>query len=237
MTQIRRAIAEDKGAIAAIIAETWSQDLWERGFHAHIQAKTYSLWVAERQAEVLGFVSAFLTRSKSDQTRWEIDLLAVKSGHRGQGLGKRLIAACCQDGARHAVDRARALIRVENVASQAAFTTMGFRSSGQVHELLAWPPRRGVESSCPEAITLLPVDTLTYRGLWIEGLESLAPPERRRALKAARAVAARESRHNTGTVLPVAQTGWLTPQLRTEAIVQEQYDWFVKPINKHDQEI
>ena len=165
--------------------------------------------------------------------RWEVDLLAVRRVSQGQRLGRKLVLAVCQDAARHDVSVTRAAIRVENIASQKAFEYAGFATDQRSHELLLWTPESGDASDvCPDSVTLLPVDTLTYRGLWIEGLTctELTEGEQHGVLKVARSVVAREGRLNTGAVIPKDATCLLPSNLRNQASVHGEYYWFVKPI-------
>ncbi len=233
MIRIRRAASTDRAGVKRIVNDVWDHDVRDDAFRTHIQAETPSLWVAEAQGEVVGFVSALMTRARGGQTRWEIDLIAVQPAYQGQGIGGKLIAKTCQDGQMRAADLARALIRVDNLPSQRAFSRMGFSSDGEICQLLLWTPRPGTEQAYPDWVTLLPVDTLTYRGLWIEGLESLSRQDQRRALEVARAVAAAESCDNTGTVFPARQVEHLPPSLRAEADLQGSYYWFSKQISEH----
>lgn len=233
MIHIRRAMPADQAGVERIVNDVWGQDVRDVAFRAHLQAETHGLWVAEAQGEVVGFVSAFITLARDGQTRWEIDLIAVEPAYQGQGIGRELIAKTYQDGQVRAADLARALIRVDNLPSQRAFSRVGFSSDGEIYQLLIWTPQPGAECPCPDWVALLPVDALTYRGLWIEGLESLSRQDQRRALEVARAVAAAESCDNTGTVFPARQVEHLPPPLRAEADLQGSYYWFSKQINEH----
>ena len=233
MIPIRRATSADRAGVERIVNNVWGQDVRDDAFRAHLQAETHALWVAEAQGEVVGFVSAFITLARDGQIRWEIDLIAVEPNDQGQGIGGKLIAKTCRDGRMRAVDLVRALIRVDNLPSQRAFSRVGFSSDGEIYQLLTWTPRPGAEDPCPDQIALLPVDTLTYRGLWIEGLDSLSRQDQRRALEVARAVAAAESCDNAGTVFPARQVEHLPPQLRAEADLQGSYYWFSKQISEH----
>ena len=233
MIRVRRATSADRAGVERIVNHVWDQDVRDDAFRAHLQAETHSLRVAEAQGEVVGFVSAFVTQAWGGRVRWEIDLIAVEPAYQGQGVGGRLIAKTCRDGQMRGADLARALIRVDNLPSQRAFSRRGFSSDGEIYQLLIWTPRPGAERPCPDRVALLPVDTLIYRGLWIEGLDSLSRWEQRDALEVARVVATTESCDNTGAVFPARRVEHLPPQLRAEADIQASYSWFSKPINEH----
>lgn len=230
MIHLARAALTDIEGIRAVVRDIWEQDALPDVCKAQIQDDACALWVAKERDDVLGFVSAFLTLDRAGHRRWEIDLLAVRHASQGHGLGQRLIRRVYQDAARQDVALARAAIRVENVPSQRAFERAGFSTDGQVYHLLLWSPQRvDVLAACPQGVSLLPVDTLTYRGLWIEGLAGLPHAEQRCVVRTARATIARENRLNTGALISADDEHLLAPDLRDEAKLQGEYCWFVKP--------
>lgn len=180
----------------------------------------------------MGFASGFRTVDAFGHRRGEIDLLAVSPSRQGEGLGPRLIAGLAEEATSWGVDVLRALVRVENHPSQKAFGRVGFTTDHQVHKLLLWSPLPGVEPpSCPETVSLIPVETITYRGLWIENLASLSHSGQRAVVAAARAFIAGENRLNTGALIPAARSGTLAPDLMEEATVQGEYYWFRKGLS------
>ncbi len=120
-------------------------------------------WVAEAGGSVVGFVSAFPTRTLQAEN-WEIDLLAVHPQHRGQGIGTALIklavAGATGSGAtlRHGSGQARAAVAVRNRASRRAFEAAGFQSPSVARHLMrcdvagatARPPVPGMEAVRPQ---------------------------------------------------------------------------------------
>jgi L-amino acid N-acyltransferase YncA len=253
--RVRRARLSDTEGIADVAKAVWGQDILSDVCEAQIEGNASALWVATEEADrrhpaddpqpgtVIGFGSAFLTLGARGHRRWEVDLVAVRQDNQGQGLGTQLIGQVCEAGESHGVSLARALIRVENVASQRAFENAGFTTDGQVHKLLLWGPGRGDDvprkrhegkrggSIYASDVALLPIDTLTYRGLWIEGLTSVCTREQRLALKTARAIVAREQLDNTGALIPLEEASCLATDVREEAIVHGEYHWFVKSVS------
>jgi L-amino acid N-acyltransferase YncA len=241
--------------IAEVIKDTWEQDILPDVCAAQIEGDSSTLWVATDEAdgrhpadksgqgEVVGFASAFVTVGVRGYGRWEVDLVAVRRDSQRQGLGTRLISHTCRAGESKEVSLARALVRVENVASQRAFKKAGFTTDGQAHHLVLWSPGQGDTISSDESsvkrsdpistghVALLPMDTLTYRGLWIEGLTSVCAEEQRLALKTAQSIIAREHRDNAGALIPVGKASCLAADLREEGVVHGEYTWFVKPRN------
>jgi L-amino acid N-acyltransferase YncA len=232
MSVLRRAILDDVDGIASVVQDVWEQEILADVCAAQVQDDTCALWVATDAGDVAGFVSAFLTLGHGGVRRWEVDLLAVRRASQGRGLGRTLVRAAYQEGVRHGVAVARAAIRVDNVASQRAFQHAGFATDRRVHELLLWFPRPDDGADDAGHATLVPVDTLTYRGLWIEGLTArgLTPREQRDVVRTARARVAREGRLNAGAVIPVDEEHLLAADLRDQASVHGEYYWFVKEI-------
>lgn len=234
MIRLTRAVASDVAGIGAVVHDVWEQEILPDVCRAQMEGDASALWVARNGDDVLGFVSGFLTRSRAGRLRWEIDLLAVRRASQGQGLGQSLIRRICEDGEKRGAVLARAAIRVENLPSQKAFEKAGFSTAGRIHHLYLWDPQSGaVSHRSLDPVLLLPVDTLTYRGLWIEGLEQVSWSKQRLAVRTARAWAARaratrESRLNTGALVPDGDGDILAPDLRDQAHVQGRYCWFVR---------
>ncbi len=230
MSRLSRAIITDIEGIGAVVQDVWKQEILPGVCKAQIEDDAGALWVAKAKDDVLGFISAFLTVDKAGRRRWEVDLVAVRPAHQGKGLGQRLIRRVWQDAeGRNAVE-ARALIRVNNLPSQKAFRRAGFTSDSHVQRLLLWPPKLAENPApCPDGVSLLAVDTLTYRGLWIEGLASLPHAEQRSVVRTARATIARENRLNTGALVLADRERLLSPDLRAQAKVHGEYYWFTKP--------
>ncbi len=226
MISLRSATGADIEGIATVVREAWKQAILPDVCRAHIEDNTHALWVTTEDGEVAGFASAFLT-VVGDSRRWEIDLLAVRRASQGQGLGTHLIGRVSEAGQQLGVSLTRALIRVENVASQRAFEEAGFTTDARVHSLFLWPPQPGAAAHpCPGAVTLLPVDTLTYRGLWIEGLASVPSESQRCVVETARSRVAEENRANAGAVIPVDRASLLAPGLCEDAVMHGEYYWF-----------
>ena len=226
MISLRSAEAADVEGIAAIVQDVWGHDVLRAVCRAQIGDDASALWVAAEDGEIAGFLSAFLTVA-GDRRRWEVDLIAVRRASQGQGLGTRLIRRACEVGRLPAASLTRALIRVENVPSQKAFENAGFATDGRRHRLFVWPPEPGEEThSYAGPVDLLPVDTLTYRGLWIEGLTSVPAEKQRHAVKAARSIVFEKGRANAGAVIPADEESRLASDLRDQARMHGEYHWF-----------
>ena len=140
--------------------------------------------------------------------------------------------SACQDPRAQQAHIARAAIRIDNVASQKTFRNAVFATDWEVHKLFLWTPALEGPNIYAGDIIFVPVDTVTYRGLWLEGLTSGRASEReqRSALRMARAIIAWEQRLNTGALIPTSEEHLLPFDLREEASVHGKYYWFVKPM-------
>lgn len=231
MSVIHLARAErfDVEGIEAIVREVWEREILPDVARAQIADPEAALWVAKEKDSVVGFASAFQTLDRWDRRRWEIDLVAVRPGQQGRGLGQKLIRRVSREAASRGAALARALVGLENAPSQRAFQKAGFTMERLVHRLLLWAPLSApTPALCPRRISLVPVDTLTYRGVWIEGLDDAGQSERGAAVAAARSLVAQQGRESAGAVLPRDKIGLLPRTVRAEAENRGDYYWFSK---------
>jgi L-amino acid N-acyltransferase YncA len=231
MIVLRKATPADAPGIAAVVRDIWEQDILPDVCEAQTCCQACALYVAAEGSDIAGFVSAFLTVDKDGNRRWEVDLLAVRHANQGRRLGQQLVEAACEDERVRGTPIARAAIHVNNVASQKTFKNAGFTTDREVHKLLTWTPTRDTGPIVyGGSVTLVPVDTLTYRGLWLEGLTAynVDTDEQRSAVHTARSVIAWEGRHNTGAMIPAIGSHRLAPDLEAAAKMVGEYHWFVK---------
>lgn len=224
MLDIRLADADDAQAIHLILQEVWGESLLFDVFIGSITSSLHQILVAVEDSEIAGFLSAFLVPSQP--LRWEIDILAVRPRSQAKGIGTSLIEETLICGSKQGVHNARAVIRVDNVASERAFSKTGFATDSQERNLLLWGP-----SVCkpvhwpPETVHLIPVNTLTYRGLWIEEFfeTQLTRMEQHNVICSARNHIIRENRLHTGMFVPDDLKGVIDPELATVATDGGQY--------------
>jgi len=232
MATIRRAHIGDLDSIGAVLSDVWEERLLVDTASTALDDGLASIWVAEQGDLVVGFASGFQTVGLDDVPRWEVDLLAVLPEYQCLGLGRGLIEAIWADGLALNAAYARALLRADNLPAQRAFAAAGYTSDRRKYQLFLWSPVDADEPGMqiPLGVGLVPVDTLTYRGLWIEGLEPqrMGPDTQRAVVEAARVQAGREDRFNTGALIPAAQERFLAPDLRTIAALQGTYHWWVR---------
>jgi len=176
---IRAATPEDAPAIAAVAVAVWPEEPLDVAAIAALIATTErGALVAERDGMVAGFVDSFLTQAGDGAARWEVDLIAVAPGTQGYGVGRALVRASMAGARAVGAARARALIRVGNIASERAFTACGFAPDLWESELWAVADRDVGTASA--GLHIVPVQTFRYAGVWLEevtaaGLQSLQP--------------------------------------------------------------
>jgi ribosomal protein S18 acetylase RimI-like enzyme len=235
MIKIRRATPEDVEGVAVIVQDVWEQAIDVEVCYSQITDNTCAIWVAIEEDKVAGFVSAFLTVSQNEVRRWEVDLLAVRQASRGQRLGQKLVEATWVDARKHQVKMARAAVRVDNIASQRTFERVGYTTDWRVYKLFLWSPQLAEDQIVyPPQVMLLPVNTLTYRGLWIEGLAvaDVSEDEQQQAVTTARALIAQQGRMNTGALILVENENCLADDVRAMATVPGEYHWWQKSLEE-----
>lgn len=224
MLDIRLANPGDAQAIHRILQETWGDSLLFDVFMSHISLPEHQVFVAMDSGKISGFLSAFLV--PSPVPRWEIDLIIVRSKSQGKGIGTSLIEEALTYGSHLGVPWAKASIRIDNYASQRAFSKTGFTRDAQVGNLFVWDPLACKSTiNVPETVHFIAVDTLTYRGLWIEGFSAsqLSAKEQHNVIRAARDSIFFEDRRSTGVFIPDSLKQTIAPDLLTTATDFGQY--------------
>ena len=203
MSDVRFARPDDAEAIHLILQETWGDSLLFNVFTDHISSSEHQVFVAVEAGEVAGFLSAFLFSEPIP--RWEIDTIIVRATSRGKGIGTSLIEEALIYGSHLGAHWAKASIRVNNDGSQRAFSKVGFTTDTQVLSLLLWNPLAcEPATNVVEDVRFIPVNALTYRGLWIEGFveSQLSVQEQRNVIRAAQSRIFHENRKNTSMFIP-----------------------------------
>lgn len=229
---ISLAATEHLDGIAAVLDQVWGEKLLYSIAQRYIEDPQRALWVAtDVDGAVGGFVAAFAAETISGCMT--VDILAVSPQLQGRGLGLALVRAALSSAAELGLVQSRALVRVENAASQRCFAAAGYSGDSIVREMLLWKPGEMAVESAPD-LQLLPVDALTYRGLWVDGLEGVGHAVQRRAIAAALARCARENRDNTSALVAVDRLAALAPDLRTAAQMHGAYQWWQRAVSASD---
>ncbi|KAB2906300.1 MAG: GNAT family N-acetyltransferase [Anaerolineae bacterium] len=227
MANIQRARADDVPGIAEVIKTVWNIDIDVPYAQELLSDQKQHAWVAVEAGQVIGFVSSFLNSVMGGVRRWEVDLLAVAPSAWGNGLGQKLIEATTQDARTYHAKFARALVHIDNSPAKRSFEKAGYATSGQIYSMYLWPPQVSYTLQTPSGlVSLTPVDTLTYRGVWVEGLDGnlVSDDDRQACITAARALAARENRNNASALIPT--DAHLPENLMTDATLHGQYQWW-----------
>ncbi len=115
-------------------------------------------WVAEVEGRVVGFATAFPTRTLQVDG-WEVDLVAVHPRHQRQGMGTALIKHAVVGAPDSGATQVRAVVAVKNSPSRRAFEAVGFQTLPETYHLMrctvagaaARPPVPGMEAIRPLA--------------------------------------------------------------------------------------
>ena len=218
MLDIRLARPDDAQAVHLILQKAWGDSLLFDMFINHISSSEHQVFVAVDAGKIAGFLSAFLLPTQTP--RWEIDLLAVRLTSQRKGIGTSLIEKALTYGANLGASLATASIRVNNHASQRTFSKAGFATDAQARNLFLWDPLAYKSpTNVPETVHFIPVDTLTYRGLWIEGFveSQLSREEQHNVIRSARNSIFHENRLSTGISIPDSLKQTIAPSLLTTA--------------------
>lgn len=216
--EFRLATVADTGDIAYLIHQTWGQPVHEDLIADVLARPEMPVWIATSASGLAGFCASFMTHAADDTPRWEVDLLAVAQEVRGQSIGRKLIAQSMQFGRQRGAALHRALIAVDNAASARCFEVNGF-SIASTADLWVGPPATTEQAvPSPDGAHLIPVETLTYRGIWVEGRYD-AP-----AFTAAQQAALTNRRNTVGAVIPAG-----TPHdaARLQFTHIDTYHWWV----------
>lgn len=169
--EVRRATSADVPGIVEVKRLVWPDESTDAAqiAQAILEPSHVAFAVADANV-VVGFIDGFSTFSSRGVHRWEIDLLAVHPNYRGQRLGERLVRASTTAGRRRGATLARGLIQVKNIASQRTFGRCSYRPDDTICNLYVSPHRGNVKEDVRlfQDWHLIPVNTFSYRGLWLE---------------------------------------------------------------------
>ena len=185
--QIRRAAADDAADIAMISGASLDTEMDEARLRHLLVLRRGFTFVAALSNRVIGFADYFLTVSSDDEIRLEFDLLAVHPTTRGRGIGQRLVHAGIEQAKRLGAASIRALVAVDNHAMQRLGAANQFQRSKDRFALYV-SARYPRSPSCANNVQayLIPVETLTYAGIWIEGAVSQAAIDNALSIASAR---------------------------------------------------
>jgi ribosomal protein S18 acetylase RimI-like enzyme len=130
--QIRRAcpIAEDVETLLRVEHDSLGDSDYDLAEALAVVARPeHAAYVAYAGEWGVGFCSSFDTPTGAG-ARLEVDMLGVLPAYRGRGIATRLIRHATQEAIERGVGVGRAVVALDNVASQKAFRRAGFRPVG-----------------------------------------------------------------------------------------------------------
>ncbi len=198
MVTFRAATPADAPALSLIKSAVWPDERNDvELITAVLEQPDHRAFVATDSNRAVGFVDGFLTLSETTQRRWEVDLLAVHPDYWGQGLATQLVAQSLESGAKMGAELSRTLIQVDNVGSQTAFARNGFKAAERPLNLWVSTKKEPAHSrKLSEGTHLIPVMTLNYQGVWVEGSITA------QSLQAAQSICAHMDWAIAGTIIP-----------------------------------
>jgi ribosomal protein S18 acetylase RimI-like enzyme len=154
----------DAEGLLAVERETFAESPYNADEVIHLFTNgEQKAWLAIVEGEVMGFVTAFPTWTLHGRN-WEVDLVAVQPASQRQGIATELIKAAMKGPGGHSLnrsqiapagfairreqkcdllilDKARAAVATDNLASQRAFTKAGFTPEETLCHLLLYEIR------------------------------------------------------------------------------------------------
>ena len=163
---IRRATKQDVPHILNIIKSAFDEEAESQQIETCIQKPDFRTLVAEIDGIVAGFNFGFITIGIDGTKRRELDLQAVHPDYHGQGAGKKLIQRFTE--LETEADHIRALVAHGNIRMEKALTRLGYTTDNTLCGLYVSSNTARSEIA-PQGSHLIPVTTMTYNGIWLEG--------------------------------------------------------------------
>ncbi|PJF44611.1 MAG: hypothetical protein CUN55_03025 [Phototrophicales bacterium] len=192
----RVATLQDAKGIYEVQQATWPKEITSsQNVQNILLSEQHVIIVAAMEKHIVGYISCFAT-TRQTATYWEHDQLAVHPNFRGKGIGYELITRAYDIGCIKGVDRHRAWIQINNIASQRVFSKHEFHTNIQLYQLFVCKESLSTASATSLHGTLIPVQTLSYSGYWLEG--TVSPND----FIAARHILSSHSKHIVGMMIP-----------------------------------
>lgn len=166
---IRPATPKDACAIASLAADALATRIDAKSARVRQILNEGLTYVAIDEKAILGLASSFFTFDRDKNRRFELDLLAVAPGARGRGVGGRLVEASLFAAGDSKPALIRTLVRSNNMSMQRLCRRHGFAVLPRKYKLFVAVPRPVVRKTQQHQAHLIPVDTLNYSGIWLEG--------------------------------------------------------------------
>lgn len=227
--EIRQASITDLPAVGAVKGAVWPDEAPPNlALCQHVlTSPVHSTHVALVDGVVAGFVSGFLTQTAAGVPRWEVDLLAVHPAYRGRKLATALILENLSVARALRAQYARGLVQVSNAASQRAFLRAGFSCDAVKFGLYVTGENVPLsEQDVPQGLHIVPVATLNYRGVWLEGVLDAS------AFAYASQMRQQNNLDIAGVVIALDQEQTISAALNSGYRLVERFAWWISPLTK-----
>lgn len=225
--EIRQAAPADAPSISAIKQAVWpSESPKNQAYIADVIAlPDHATHLAFVEGTPAGFVDGFMTYTLEGLPRWEVDLLAVHPDFRGKGIAAQLVALSTETGKARGANFARGLVEIENIASQRTFARCGYTLEDEHHALMVGSELLiDVLILPPENTLLTAVQTINYRGIWIEGAYQ------KNSFLAGQVLCTQHAWDLTGAVIPNSDTTALQIAQELEFTLIGHYQWWKRSL-------
>mmetsp|Transcript_12717 Transcript_12717/g.16469 ORF Transcript_12717/g.16469 Transcript_12717/m.16469 type:complete len:170 (-) Transcript_12717:16-525(-) len=164
---IRKATEPDAEQIAKLISDELHDEPNLVNIKSQLPDPNSLTLVIEYEGQTRGFVSGFITKGNGID-RLELDLIAVSSESRKQGLGKSLVEAFVAEGVQlFSPYLVRALVRAGNEAMEKCMKSAGFQPEEKKRSLYVTSDRSQTPVTKPPLCDCVIVETFTYKGIWL----------------------------------------------------------------------
>lgn len=225
--EIRQAVPADAPHILNIKQAVWPSESpkgW--AYIAEVIALLdHATHLAFVEGTPAGFVDGFMTYTPAGLPRWEVDLLAVHPDFRGKGIAAQLVALSTETGRVHGANFARGLVETENIASQRTFARCDYTLENQYHALMVGSELLiDILILPPENALLTPVQTINYRGIWVEGAYQ------KNSFLAGQVLCTQYAWDLTGAVIPTSDITALQIAQELEFTLVGHYQWWKRSL-------
>lgn len=163
---IQLARSSDAFELSRLIKAVFGDDVPATHVQSAIISPKLKTYIAIEDDQIIGFVSGFPTLTIEGIQRWELDLIGVHPDFRGRGIASQLVNRMNEMAITAGAHYIRALVSIHNHTMQSVLRRRQYDTNYVEYTLYV------LENSDLPSINglyLVPVTTLTYRGIWLEG--------------------------------------------------------------------
>lgn len=214
--------ADDADGILHVKQAVWpTQDASLDQITSALSDTDFQTFVAVENDRIAGYMACFKTIAQDGISRWEMDELAVHPDYQCRRLGCELVKMGTRTAQNLNIPTIRALIQVDNIASQRTFSHWGYKVSDTSCGLHVCTQPLDKAINPPNDLHLVPVNTLSYCGVWLEGKFGET------AFLAARAYCAEHNRPVAGALIPIDNQQATATAANTGYEMVSNYQWWI----------